>query len=67
MSDITQQSDMRGHRLTFSYTADPRVTFTVIGIATERAHGLLGPFATTPPGSSNRSTFRLQFDTVLKF
>jgi hypothetical protein len=67
MSDITQQSDMRGHRLTFSYTADPRVTFTVIGIVTDRPNGLLGPFATTPPGSLNRSTFRLQFDTVLKF
>jgi hypothetical protein len=67
MSDITQQSDMRGHRLTFSYTADPRVTFTVIGIVTDRSNGLLGSFATTPPGSLNRSTFRLQFDTVLKF
>lgn len=67
MSDITQQSDMRGHRLQFSYTADPRVTFTVIGIVTERPNGLLGPFAPTPAGSLNRSTFRLQFDTVLKF
>lgn len=67
MSDITQQSDMRGHRLQFSYTADPRVTFTVIGIVTERPNGLLGPFAPTPDGSLNRSTFRLQFDTVLKF
>lgn len=67
MSDITQQSDMSGHRFQFSYTADPRVTFTVIGIATERPNGLFGPFAATPPGSLNRSTFRLQFDTVLKF
>jgi hypothetical protein len=67
MSDITQQSDMRGHRLQFSYTADPRVTFTVIGVVTERPNGLLGPFAPTPAGSLNRSTFRLQFDTVLKF
>jgi hypothetical protein len=67
MSDITQQSDMRGHRFQFSYTADPRVTFTAIGIITERPNGLLGPFAATPPGSLNRSTFRLQFDTVLKF
>jgi hypothetical protein len=66
-SDVTQQSDMRGHRLQFSYTADPRVTFTVTGIATQRPNGLLGPFAVTPPGSLNRSTFRLQFDTVLKF
>lgn len=67
MSDITQQSDMRGHRLQFAYAADPRVTFHVIGIVTERPNGLLGPFVTTPPGSLNRSTFRLQFDTVLKF
>ena len=67
MSDITQQSDMRGHRMQFSYTADPRVTLTVIGIVTQRPNGLLGPFAATPPGSLNRSTFRLQFDTVLKF
>jgi hypothetical protein len=66
-SDITQQSDMRGHQFKFSYTADPRVTFTVTGIITERSHGLLGPFATTPPGSSNRPTTRFQFDTVLKF
>jgi hypothetical protein len=66
-SDITQQSDMRGHQFKFSYTADPRVTFTVTGIITERSHGLLGPFATTPPASSNRPTTRFQFDTVLKF
>lgn len=67
MSDITQQSDMRGHRFQLSYTADPRVTFTAIGIITERPNGLLGPFAPTPAGSLNRSTFRLQFDTVVKF
>ncbi|HEV7681740.1 MAG TPA: putative porin [Pyrinomonadaceae bacterium] len=66
-SDVTQQSDMRGHRFQFSYTADPRVTLGVIGIVTDRLNGLLGPFAPTPPGSLNRSTFRLQFDTVLKF
>jgi hypothetical protein len=66
-SDITQQSDVRVHRFLFGYTADPRVTFNVIGIVTERLNGLLGPFAATPPGSLNRSTFRLQFDTVLKF
>src|SRR5882672_1233187 len=66
-SDITQQSDMRGHRFQFSYAADPRVTFTVTGVVTERPHGLFGPFVTTPPGSSNRPTTRLQFDTVLKF
>lgn len=67
MSDVTQQSDMRGHRLMFSYAVDPRVTFSVIGIVTERAHGLLGPFVTTPPGSLNRTTTRVQFDTVFKF
>jgi len=66
-SDVTQQSDMRGHRFLFAYTADPRVTFNVIGIVTQRLNGLLGPFVATPPGSLNRSTFRLQFDTVLKF
>ncbi|HEV7745927.1 MAG TPA: putative porin [Pyrinomonadaceae bacterium] len=66
-SDVTQQSDMRGHRFQFAYTADPRVTFTITGIVTERLNGLLGPFVTTPPGSLNRSTFRLQFDTMLKF
>jgi hypothetical protein len=67
MSDITQQSDMRVHRLIFAYAADPRVTFSVIGIVTERPNGLLGPFAVTPPGSSNRPTTRIQFDTVLRF
>jgi hypothetical protein len=67
MSDITQQSDMRGHRFGFSYAADPRVVFTVTGIVTERPNGLLGPFVITPPGSLNRATTRLQLDTVLRF
>lgn len=67
MSDVTQQSDTRAHRLQFSYAADPRVTFTVTGIITERLNGLLGPFTVTPAGSSNRATTRLQFDTVLRF
>jgi hypothetical protein len=67
MSDITQQSDMRGHRLVFSIAADPRVTFTVTGIVTQRPNGLLGPFGTTPPGSFNLPTKRLQLDTVIKF
>jgi hypothetical protein len=66
-SDITQQSDMRGHRFLFSYAADPRITFSVIGIVTERPNGVLGPFGTTPPGSLNRPTTRLQFDTVFRF
>jgi hypothetical protein len=58
---------MRGHRLQFSYAADPRVTFAVTGIVTERPNGVLGPFGITPPGSLNRPTTRLQFDTVIKF
>jgi len=66
-SDISQQSDMRGHRFGFSYAADPRVVFTVTGIITERLRGLFGPFVPTPPGSLNRATTRLQFDTTLKF
>ena len=67
MSDITQQSDMRGHKLAFAYTANPRVLFVVTGIVTQRARGLLGPFVTTPLGSLNRPTTRLQLDTVLRF
>ncbi|HEY5884519.1 MAG TPA: putative porin [Pyrinomonadaceae bacterium] len=66
-SDVTQQSDMRGHRFVFSYAADPRVVFTVIGIVTQRASGLLGPFVATPIGSLNRDTTRLQVDTTLRF
>ena len=66
-SDVTQQSDMRGHRFQFAYAADPRVTFTVTGILTERPNDLLGLFGTTPSGSLNRATTRLQFDTVIKF
>jgi hypothetical protein len=67
MSDITQQSDMRGNRFVFSYAADPRVVFTVTGIMTERVRGLFGPFVPTPTGSLNRATKRLQFDTTLRF
>lgn len=66
-SDVTQQSDMRGHKFGFSYAADPRVVFAVTGIITERLRGLLGPFVPTPPGSLNRPTFRLQLDTTLRF
>ena len=66
-SDITQQSDMRGHRFNFSYTVDPRVIFAVTGIITQRASGLLGPFVVTPPGSLDRDTKRLQLDTILRF
>jgi putative porin len=66
-SDITQQSDMRVHRFILAYAADPRVTLSLTGIVTQRLHGLLGPFAVTPPGSLNRATTRLQFDTVIRF
>jgi len=66
-SDVTQQSDMRAHRLAFAYAVDPRITFSITGIVTQRANGLLGPFLPTPPGTLNRSTTRLQFDTVLRF
>jgi len=66
-SDVTQQSDMRGHRFLFAYAADPRVVFTVTGIITERLRGLLGPFVPTPPGSLNRPTKRLQLDTTIRF
>ncbi|MFN2512099.1 MAG: putative porin [Pyrinomonadaceae bacterium] len=66
-SDVTQQSDMRAHRLAFAYAADPHVTFSITGIVTQRANGLLGPFLPTPPGSLNRATTRLQFDTIIRF
>ncbi|MCM3905124.1 MAG: putative porin [Pyrinomonadaceae bacterium] len=66
-SDVTQQSDMRAHRLVFSYAVDPRVTFSITGIVTQRANGLLGPFLPTPPGSLNRASTRLQIDTVIRF
>ncbi len=66
-SDVTQQSDARYHRFSFSYAADARITLQATGIVTQRLHNLLGPFTFTPPGSLNRSTFRLQLDTILKF
>ena len=66
-SDVTQQSDMRGHRFNFSYTIDPKVTFAVIGIVTQRPNGLFGPFIPTPPGSINKATTRFQFDTTFRF
>ena len=66
-SDVSQQSDMRGHRFGFSYAADPRVVFTVTGIITQRLSGLFGPFVPTPPGSFDRATKRLQLDTTLRF
>lgn len=66
-SDVTQQSDMRGHRFNFAYAVDPKVTISVIGILTGRPNGLLGAFGTTPPGSLNRPTTRIQFDTSFRF
>jgi hypothetical protein len=57
----------RLNRLIFSYTADPRVVFSFIGIVNQRPHGPLGAFGTTPTGSLNRPTTRLQFDTTFRF
>jgi hypothetical protein len=65
--DLIQPSDIQGHRLFFSYTADPRVTFNITGLFNKRLNGLLGPFATTPSGSLDKSVMRLQFDTIFKF
>ena len=65
--DLVQPSDVRGHKLFFSYTVDPRVTFNITGLFNKRLNGLLGPFGTTPAGSLDRSVTRLQFDTVFKF
>ncbi|HEX8710009.1 MAG TPA: putative porin [Pyrinomonadaceae bacterium] len=66
-SDLAQQSDVRAHRLNFSYVADPHVTLSITGIITQRPNGLLGAFGQTPPGSLNTPTTRLQFDTIFRF
>ena|GEM_PF-641687 len=66
-SDILQPSDVRVHRLAFTYTVDPRVLLSLTEIISQRPNGLLGPFGATPPGSLNRATHRLQFDTVFRF
>lgn len=66
-SDIVQPTDVRAHRFIASYAADPRVTLTLTAIVSQRLNGLLGPFGATPPGSLNRSTTRLQFDTMFRF
>ncbi|HYY41079.1 MAG TPA: hypothetical protein VE775_00015, partial [Pyrinomonadaceae bacterium] len=66
-SDILQPSDVRAHRLGFTYTVDPRVLLTVTEYISQRPNGLLGPFGATPPGSLNRATHRLQLDTVFRF
>jgi len=65
--DLIQGSDIRGHRLFFSYTVDPRVTFNFTGLFNQRLNGLNGAFGTNPAGSLNGFTNRLQFDTVFKF
>ncbi|MDT4956023.1 MAG: hypothetical protein QOJ02_4161 [Acidobacteriota bacterium] len=66
-SDISQQSDTRAHRLLFNYAADPHVVLSLITIINQRPNGLLGVFGTTPPGSLNRPTTRVQFDTTFRF
>ncbi|CAN5479967.1 hypothetical protein BH10ACI1_BH10ACI1_24140 [soil metagenome] len=65
--DLIQGSDVLAHRVFFSYTVDPRVTFNITGLFNKRANGLLGPFGNNPAGSLNRFTNRIQFDTVFKF
>lgn len=66
-SDIAAFSDIRVHRVGFSYLADPRVVLSVTGLFSQRPNGLLGPFGITPPGSIDRTTSRLQFDTIFRF
>ncbi|MGH9901104.1 MAG: putative porin, partial [Pyrinomonadaceae bacterium] len=66
-SDFAQQSDIRAHRFNFSYAADPRVAISLTGVVTQRPNGLMGVFGTTPPGSLNRATTRLQIDTIFRF
>jgi hypothetical protein len=66
-SDILQPSDIRAHRMIFTYTFDPRVVLSLTGLVSQRPHGLAGVFGTTPPGSFNRPTTRLQLDTVFRF
>ncbi|HKS29349.1 MAG TPA: putative porin [Pyrinomonadaceae bacterium] len=66
-SDINQQSDVRVNRFQINYAADPRVVLSFIGFITSRPNGLLGAFGQTPPGSLNRQTVRLQWDTTFRF
>ncbi len=66
-SDISITTDVRVHRFIASYAADPRVVLSLTGFFTQRPNGLLGPFATTPPGSLNRTLTRLQLDTIFRF
>jgi TolA-binding protein len=66
-SDLSIFSDVRGHRLSAAYTADPRVVLSLTGIFAQRPNGLAGPFGATPPGSLNRTLTRIQLDTILRF
>jgi Putative porin len=66
-SDLLQPSDIRAHRLTFTYAVDPRVLLTLTDVISERPNGLLGIFGATPVGSLNQATHRFQFDTVFRF
>ena len=66
-SDIAERSDVRAHRFNVGYAADRNVTLSLTGIISERPNALLGPFVTTPPGSLNRRSTRLQFDTTFRF
>ncbi|HZG54852.1 MAG TPA: putative porin, partial [Pyrinomonadaceae bacterium] len=67
LSDLVQPSDVRVHRVIFSYAADPRVVISLNGYFTGRPNGLAGAFGQTPAGSLNRTTTRLQLDTVFRF
>jgi hypothetical protein len=67
LSDLVQPSDVRAHRLLFSYTPDPRVVLSFNGLFSQRLNGLGGAFGQTPAGSLNRPTSRLQFDTMFRF
>lgn len=66
-SDIVQTSDVRAHRVFFTYTADPRVLLSFTGLVSQRPNGLAGAFGQTPAGSLNRPTTRLQLDTIFRF
>ena len=66
-SDIVQPTDVRAHRFTASYAADPRVILTVTAIISQRPNGLLGAFGATPAGSLNRPTTPPPFDTLFRF
>lgn len=65
--DLIQGSDIRGHRIFFGYTVDPRVSFNFTGLFNQRANGLAGAFGNNPAGSLNNFTNRIQLDTVFRF